>query len=307
MPKKNKRIPLVFVLILIFFTALAGFFFFTQEQDQSLPQENPAPAGFTIVVLPDTQHYSRNYPAIFQSQTQWVVANEEKENIVFLTHLGDIVDSQTLDFEWKNADQAMSLLDGIVPYGLSIGNHDDKKKFNQYFPVSRFEDYSWYGGHYGQGSENNYQFFQAEGLEFIIFHLEYLPADKVLLWADKILEQYPEKRAIVTSHACLDYAGYRDGTGQRIFDQFKDNENWFLLLCGHIHAEAHQAEIVAGRPFYQLLADYQDRVNGGNGLLRLLRFVPDENKIYVRTYSPYTGEYEVDENSEFELDYKMKD
>ena len=30
---------------------------------------------FTIIALPDTQHYSRTYPQIFNQQTQWIVNN----------------------------------------------------------------------------------------------------------------------------------------------------------------------------------------------------------------------------------------
>lgn len=38
---------------------------------------------------------------------------------------------------------------------------------------------------------------------------------------------------------------------------------------------------------HTLLADYQARTNGGNGWLRILEFVPPENKINVKTYSPW--------------------
>ena len=41
--------------------------------------------------MPDTQHYSESFPAIFTSQTQWIVDNKDARNIVFVTHEGDIV------------------------------------------------------------------------------------------------------------------------------------------------------------------------------------------------------------------------
>jgi hypothetical protein len=46
---------------------------------------------FTIIALPDTQNYSTAYPAVFNSQTQWIANNKTAQNIVFVTHLGDIV------------------------------------------------------------------------------------------------------------------------------------------------------------------------------------------------------------------------
>ncbi len=54
----------------------------------------PAAPEFTIVALPDTQHYSEAFPGIFKSQTQWIVDNKDSRNIVFVTHEGDIVKQQ---------------------------------------------------------------------------------------------------------------------------------------------------------------------------------------------------------------------
>jgi hypothetical protein len=56
---------------------------------------------------------------------------------------------------------------------------------------------------------------------------------------------------------------------------------------------------------HTLLADYQNRANGGDGWLRLLEFSPAANEIQVRTYSPTRDEYETDEDSEFTLSYTM--
>ena len=47
---------------------------------------------FSIVVLPDTQFYSQSNPAIFEAQTQWIVDNMAAENIIHVSHLGDIKD-----------------------------------------------------------------------------------------------------------------------------------------------------------------------------------------------------------------------
>jgi VCBS repeat-containing protein len=54
-----------------------------------------------------------------------------------------------------------------------------------------------------------------------------------------------------------------------------------------------------------MLADYQARANGGEGWLRILRFVPADNRVYVRTYSPWLNRYETDADSEFQLDFPM--
>ena len=92
---------------------------------------------FTIIVLPDTQHYSEAFPAVFTSQTQWIVDNKDARNIVFVTHEGDIVEHNDLPLEWDRANTSMSLLEAAnMPFGMGPGNHDQPTTlYNQYFPV----------------------------------------------------------------------------------------------------------------------------------------------------------------------------
>jgi hypothetical protein len=35
---------------------------------------NSAASDFTLIVLPDTQHYSDQYPEIYGAQTQWIMS-----------------------------------------------------------------------------------------------------------------------------------------------------------------------------------------------------------------------------------------
>lgn len=60
-----------------------------------------------------------------------------------------------------------------------------------------------------------------------------------------------------------------------------------------------------GQVVYQLLADYQNSSNIESAWLRILTFCPTQDKIYVKTYSPYLDEYRTDTENEFTLDYKM--
>ena len=80
--------------------------------------------NFTIVVLPDTQGYSQDYPWIFNNQTQWIADNVESQNIIFVTQLGDLVNIPYDLTQWENANQSMSTLDGKVPWAVLPGNHD---------------------------------------------------------------------------------------------------------------------------------------------------------------------------------------
>jgi len=170
------------------------------------------------------------------------------------------------------ANAAMSILDGVVPYGVLPGNHDQPTEYyNDYFGYERYQDEPWYGGHYGDNNDNNYQLFSALGMDFIVLHLQFNPPDEVLTWADEVLRSHSDRRAILNSHWILNDTGERCEYGDRIYNALKGNENLFLMLCGHVgwaeENEAHRVDIVNDNPIYQLLADYQNRSRYGFGWL----------------------------------------
>jgi hypothetical protein len=270
-----------------------------------------APPEFTIIVLPDTQYYSQWYPAIFTAQTQWIVNNTAARNIVFVTHEGDLVQNPGDTIEWERANASMSLLDGVVPYGMGPGNHDQPTMlYNQYFPFTRYQSQPWYGGHYQDRNDNNYQIFSGGGMNFVIVHLEFCPSAGAVAWADSIFKAHPDRIGMLTTHGYLNESAQRSVSGcldtQYLWDGLAvPNPNLHFMLSGHIHDEARREDVANGHPVFQMLADYQERANGGEGWLRILRFVPAENKIYVQTYSPWLNRFETDANSQFTLDFPM--
>ena len=99
----------------------------------------------------------------------------------------------------------MSLLDGVVPYGMGPGNHDQPTTlFNQYFPYTRYQGQPWYGGHYQNLNDNNYQLFSGGGMDFVIVHLEFCPPAGAVAWADSVFKAHPDRIGIMTTHGYLD-------------------------------------------------------------------------------------------------------
>jgi hypothetical protein len=266
---------------------------------------------FTIIALPDTQHYSESFPAIYTAQTQWIVDNRAARNVVFVTHEGDVVEHNSNNTEWQRANASMSLLDGVVPYGIGPGNHDlPTTLFNQYFPYTRYQGLPWYGGHYQNLNDNNYQLFSAGGMDFVIVHMIFCPPADAVAWADSVFKAYPDRIGIMTTHAYLGLGAVRSthvcGSTQYLWDTLAvPNPNLRFMLSGHVHGEARRTDVVSGRTVFQMLADYQDRASGGEGWLRILRFVPADNRVYVQTYSPWLNRFETDADSEFALDFPM--
>ena len=287
-------------------------------------------------MLPDTQYYTDirhgGTPAHFTAQTQWIADNKDSLNIVFVAHLGDVVQKgNTKEIPWMYADYSMSIIedslitnleDGI-PYGIAVGNHDqgvgvgsvgepgETELYNQYFGENRFLGRSYYGGHYGTKNDQHYVLFSASGYDFIAIFFEYNtdPEESVLVWADSLLNTYSTRRAIIVSHYIID-AGIQGnwGTqGQAIYEGLNDNPNLFLMLCGHKSAEGiRQDSTINGNIVYTLLSDYQYYPNGGNGFLRIMEFSPINNTIQVKTYSPTLNQYETKGSSQFTLIYDMQ-
>jgi hypothetical protein len=316
-PSNSRFKKLTIALILILFIApimipqnvLAD----TTKTDQGTQTlDTSSEENFTLVVLPDTQYYSESYPTIFDNQTQWIVNEAENLNVVFVTHEGDVI-NQNLASQWQNANRSMSKLDGQVAWGLLPGNHDGAASggsltnFNTFFGYNRFANKIYYGGHYSSSNANNYQLFSGGNDDYLIFHFQYRPSDAVLAWANNTLTSFPDRRVIVVTHDYLNADGSRTTEGNHIWNSFvaPHANQVFLVLCGHNHGEAKRVDTVNGYAIPQLLADYQSRTNGGNGFLRILKFSPSQDKIFVSTFSPYLNSYESDTDSQFELNYDM--
>lgn len=279
---------------------------------------------FTIAVLPDTQYYSKKYPDRFYAQTGWIREHAKEENIVFVTQLGDIVNDGAKDLkQWEVASAAMSVLDGFVPWGVAIGNHDFDKPsdrsdgastFIKYFGPGHFRGNSWYAG--AAPSElSSCQLFRGAGRSFMFLHMQIDSPKKDLAWAEQMLSQYPDRAVIVSTHSYLkgrdgegrnlDSVLKRGNSGEEVWEKLiRKNPRIFMVLCGHQGRTVQYRQIStnnAGLPVLELLADYQRLPQGGDSSLRLLRFEPTRQRIHVRTYSPFRKSFDTDCDSDFIL------
>jgi hypothetical protein len=291
-------------------------------------------ADFTLIALPDTQYYSRDFPATFSAQTDWIADNRDTRNIVFVSQLGDCTeDGDAAPAQWTVADGAFSLLETAlgpgypdgVPYGIAVGNHDQTPHgsarsggdegattllYNQTFGTGRFQGRAYYGGHYGGNNDNHFELFSASGMDFLALHLEFDPAASaartaVLDWADAVLKSHPGRRALLTSHYLLNPDGTFGNQGLATWDALKDNPNLFLMLCGHLDQAARRTDTSGTTVTHTLLSDYQTQPNGGNGWLRILTFSPANDTLSVQTYSPTLDQSLTNASNQFTLPYDM--
>jgi hypothetical protein len=269
-----------------------------------------ADSPFTVVMMPDTQIYAWKYPDIFHSQTRWISTNAAARNMVFLTHVGDVVENPNLASEWTTADTAMDRLDGVLPYSVAIGNHDyypvndtsGGAKFVQWFGSARYAGRSWYGGA-AANQLNHFQTFSAGGWQFLHVALEWQPTAAALSWAQSVINAHPGMPTIVTTHEYLTPGMTRSTPGTNVWNGLiRQNPQVFMVMNGHYTGEAHRVVTNdAGKPVIEMLVDFQGNANGGDGYLRLLKFVPAQNRIEATTYSPWLNQSYTDADSQFTI------
>ncbi len=275
---------------------------------------------FTIVALPDTQVYAEEGLIEFQKQVEWVLNNASAQNILFVTHLGDVVDNGTDTAQWVNAMNALNPLlnQDDLPFSIVRGNHDEPSFFLQNIPVSFMAKKPWFVGTSSSGLTQA-QLFEALGLQILHIGFQKDPSAEEIAWANALLAK-PNMQGvpvIVSTHDYIDGSG-QSATGKMIWNGFvKNNPVVFMVLNGHTHTEyALVNHDAANRPVYQMLSDYQDRPFGGNGLMRFITIDPAHSKIFVKTFSPYfqvsgqpvnTNYFETDADSQFEYDVDIKE
>lgn len=261
-----------------------------------------SPAPWTLAVLGDTQGYvddgnnqvTQERAEGFVAQVAWIVDNHASEGIAFVSHVGDIVEHNTVT-EWERAFAAMRQLKENAPelaWSANLGNHDvdpvtgDAGLYLDNFGPQYFEGLDWYGGSdagYGEGSVglNSYQLIAAPGRRYLHLNLEVNADDVALAWAQEVLDGHIGVPTIVSTHEFLNDARGNSGHPQadneqvmlianpyvqrsgknsatRIWDKLiRRNRQIFLTLNGHYCCERELVQYNdAGFPVLHVQANY---------------------------------------------------
>ena len=199
----------------------------------------PSPnASWSMVFFPDTQNYvkSQNDQPALVGMAEWVRDNRAAWNIQLLLQGGDVVNKNSNEnpssgenastLQWQNAQSAMSILNGEVPYIMSAGNHDfgtnnaenRNTRLNDFFQASdnSLVDPAQGGilqGFYEPGKLENayYELTAPDGREMLIFSLEWGPRQQVVNWANQIAGQakFADHTAVLLTHAYMHHDGTR--------------------------------------------------------------------------------------------------
>ncbi len=275
--------------------------------------EIPDADDFYVILLPDTQIYSYQYPEIFTAQTNWIKSAIQSAgwDIVYVGHLGDLVHHYDSLTEWSVAQNAMRVLDGVVPYGVLPGNHDiegvDDTNYNTHFPASYYSGNAWWGGSFSGKNNCNWQRVTRAGVEWIFLNLPHAPSDVELEWARGVAKAHPDSIVVLGSHAYLHPDGIIRPEESTLLTQLvRLCPNITLTNNGHYHGQGRLAGSLGIRLIASQVVDYQDDSHGGYGFLRILKFRPRLGRIEATSYSPYLDEFKTDGANQFNLDLRFR-
>ena len=202
--------------------------------------------------------------------------------------------------EWEIVKEAISQLDGVVPYSLVRGNHDDYM-MDDYFNVPEYTDmFEGCGGFYSDSNGtqpqkrekknpdnciywsavtgchdesivNSWKTVEIYGTKYLFITYDYNPTANVVNWLDEILGKYPDHKAILTTHSYLMEDGTRATPEEEV-----GNTNNYLGLTGSILWERvfkkHENVfmIVSGHTGNEYVNYSYARGDNGNKVLQVL-------------------------------------
>ena len=274
--------------------------------------------GWTLAFIPDPQKLSTNGDGNYDDLIQYVVDQKQARNIKMVLQIGDSVDRGNSNSQWAIADAAMSILDGKLPYLVSIGNHDydDDKgivraatRFDAAYPIASFRNTNHFiDDVYPTNSTHNTAARITVGsYQYLFINIEHLPRTDAIAWANSIATNYGGSAdyIIVATHNLLDPSGNREADAEltALWDNFLSQHSKIrLVLCGHVGGTGGVVSRRTDGLVHQHMLNYQtDTGNNFNNsaLVRFYHFNQSNHQVAVTTYNPITDTSLTDSQNQF--------
>ncbi len=297
---------------------------------------------YTVVLIPDTQNYLRNKDNLFhfKGQLDWILENKKENNIVFVSHVGDVISNNASYFPksllnlsflcnknnieifnnnsntWQVAKKELSGLisNNDLPFYIAPGNHDydckNNKKylkgFKSIFDRKKISQRKWFLAMDDKGI-NMAQVFEINNKKFLHIGLEWLPSNNAIEFAQKIILSNPEKPVLITTHEYLidrgnefpnrcknsaigcSWISQKDNNAEELFQKLiKPFPQVFMVLSGHnmVNKGFLTSKNILGNNVIQITSDFSSYLEGGNGLMTLIKFNTDKSLITLENFSP---------------------
>jgi hypothetical protein len=229
-----------------------------------------APASPTVVWLSDTQHLSYSKESI-DPVMQKIADEQKKENIVYVTHTGDIVQNADDEDQWNNMRAGFDILEKAgIPYGTLAGNHDQgnavvgMKNYNKYF-----------------GEARSYDTVTLGEKEFIFVYLSDDPELEDVAWAKATFDENADKEGVLCVHDYLEEGGCKSPMGEYLAENIVSPcKNIRMVLSGHEENEITEEQVYEGRTVIECGFNKQ---NTPGAHIRLIHYNPETDTFTFET------------------------
>lgn len=292
---------------------------------------------YSFAVLGDIQHITDYTPDDLHYLFDYIIDNKDAKNIQFVFGMGDSTNDLHNEannlVEWQLVQDQFFRFNGVLPYTVIRGNHDNVVRMNTYLADPEKPGYmDQLDGFYQEGNVVNvWKEFSVGGVDYLNIVINYESSDSVLEWASDVIEAHPNHRVIVGTHVYLLEDGSYDNemnpgfgdagivnNAQQVWDKLiSQHENIFMVLCGHNSTDdvlVQHKTGVHGNQITEIRVDSQytdlvymlkdgDHLSGpenGVGMVTLLYFKEDGTQVAVEHYSALRGWYREMQTFEIE-------
>ena len=294
---------------------------------------------------------SDNDTAYVDAMFTWLANNAESRKIKHVFTLGDLTEytssddadlsytsgTEYGDTEWHIVKNAIAKLDGIVPYSVVRGNHDDYQ-IDDFFNYDAYTQNfnGFYAGEYALPEQaereatyytnsitNSYKLVEISGTKYIFITLDFNPTRGVVTWLDNLLTQYSDYNAIITTHSFIRenlelataqnlqkviVAGKAGGASPDYLWKYclKKHSNVMMTVCGHYDAQNIRMTTTEGDNGNQVLhlmvnPQVYDKNVEPTGLVFLMNFYDGGKTVKGEYYSTILDCYKT--NNSYEWTY----
>jgi hypothetical protein len=199
-----------------------------------------------------------------------------------------------VDEEWARFNAVWSRLDGVIPYALVQGNHDNLGGGHETSPLHRAGIRKHYGeahfqsvprsGHATTFSEptslSHLWRFSLGGRRILLLGIGDKPTAATMRWAQKIIDRRPELPVFVLAHRFFEGVPHDENSPRRVWSSLirRNAARIPLAIWGHISLGEIRSVSLAGGEVLRIRSNWQGQADMQT-FLHLLRFHQTNGKI----------------------------
>lgn len=282
--------------------------------------------------------------ARLREMVDWVLEHREDQHIDFVLHVGDAIRRggalplgpeclddagrcdpsrrfqgrrrslpcgckllAAVDEEWRRFNAQWRRFDGVIPYAIVQGNHDnlgasvadgqlDRPGFAAFYGPEHFRatpGSGWVAGHVDARGVSQAWKFRLGEQEVLVIGAAHEFSPKALRWAESVLDEHPGLPVIALAHQYFWGVPPREDQPRPVWKKLvvPHADRFRLAVWGHVSPGEVRFVALGGVRLLRLRSDWQGD-DARRGFLHLVRFYPGEEprpEVEVLAFDPVRG------------------